>query len=72
MAVSETFGGKNLRIKYDAGFDDNQKTIITSKTYSKLRADATNEEVFAVSQILVGLQQHDMFETTVVDTTILN
>jgi hypothetical protein len=72
MAVSETKNASSLKLKFDCGMNDDGKTVIKSRTYSNVKADATSQDVFDVARALVDLQIHDNMEILKQDNTVLN
>lgn len=72
MAVSETKNASSLKLKFDCGMNDDGKTVIKSRTYSNVKADATSQDVFDVAKALVDLQIHDNIEILKQDNTVLN
>ena len=72
MAVSETIYASSLKLKFDCGLNDDGKTVIKSRTYSNVKADATSQDVFDVARALVDLQIHDNMEILKQDNTVLN
>jgi hypothetical protein len=72
MAVSETKNASSLKLKFDCGMNDDGKTVIKSRTYSNVKADATSQDVFDVAKALVDLQIHDNMEILKQDNTVLN
>ena len=72
MAVSETKNASSLKLKFDCGLNDDGKTVIKSRTYSNVKADATSQDVFDVAKALVDLQIHDNMEILKQDNTVLN
>jgi hypothetical protein len=72
MAVSETKNASSLKLKFDCGMNDDGKTVIKSRTYSNVKADATSQDVFDVARALVDLQIHDNIEILKQDNTVLN
>ena len=72
MAVSETKNASSLKLKFDCGMNDDGKTVIKSRTYSNIKADATSQDVFDVARALVDLQIHDNIEILKQDNTVLN
>ena len=72
MAVSETKNPSALKIKLDCGLDDNGKTIVKSRTFSNVAANATSQNILEVANALLGLQIHDALEILKQDNTILN
>ena len=72
MAVSETKNASSLKLKFDCGMNDDGKTVIKSRTYSNVKADATSQDVFDVARALVDLQIHDNIEILKQENTVLN
>ena len=72
MAVSETKNASSLKLKFDCGMNDDGKTVIKSRTYSNVKADATSQDVFDIARALVDLQIHDNMEILKQDNTVLN
>lgn len=72
MAVSETKNASSLKLKFDCGMNDDGKTVIKSRTYSNVKADAAYQDVFDVAKGLVDLQIHDNIEILKQDNTVLN
>lgn len=72
MAVSETKNASSLKLKFDCGMNDDGKTVIKSRTYSNVKADATSQDVFDIAKALVDLQIHDNIEILKQDNTVLN
>ena len=72
MPVSETKNASSLKLKFDCGMNDDGKTVIKSRTYSNVKADATSQDVFDVARALVDLQIHDNIEILKQDNTVLN
>ena len=72
MSVSETKNASSLKLKFDCGMNDDGKTVIKSRTYSNVKADATSQDVFDVAKALVDLQIHDNIEILKQDNTVLN
>jgi len=56
MAINATSLDSKLKIQLDGGVDEKGKAVMKSKTYSKVKATATNEDVYAVAASLSGLQ----------------
>ncbi|MBP3931957.1 MAG: DUF1659 domain-containing protein [Peptostreptococcaceae bacterium] len=72
MAVSETKNASSLKLKFDCGLNDDGKTVIKSRTYSNVKADAAYQDVFDIAKALVDLQIHDNIEILKQDNTVLN
>lgn len=70
--VSETVLLSTLKIKFDCGIGDNEKSIIKTRSFSNVKGDANALDVFNVAQALISLQQHDPLTITKQDNTELN
>ena len=70
--VSETKNYSTLKIKYDCGLNGEGKTIVKSRSYSNVKANAKALDVFNVAKTLVSLQQHDKLSIVKQDNTELN
>lgn len=72
MAVSETKNLSSLKMKFDAGLNNEGKTIVKARTFSNVKADAAAQDVLDIANALAGLQEHDLFEVLKQDNTVLN
>lgn len=70
--VSETKNYSTLKIKFDCGLNDDGKTIVKSRSYSSVKANAKALDVFNVAETLISLQQHDKLSIVKQDNTELN
>ncbi|WP_069650378.1 DUF1659 domain-containing protein [Caloranaerobacter ferrireducens] len=57
MAVNTVSQDSKIKLNLDGGVDQNGKQIVKSKTYSKVKATASNEDVYSVAIALTGLQK---------------
>ena len=73
MAVITMNNPSSLRVKLDAGRDDSTgNTIVKSKTYSNLKYNANNQDVYDVAQALMGrFQDYPVLEVLKQDSTTL-
>lgn len=69
MAVNTVPQHSKLKIQYDAGLDKKGNQIVKSKTYSRIKASATNEDVYSVAASLTGLQELPLISVTRIDET---
>ena len=67
MAVISTPNASQVKIKIDHGVDINQKRIVKTKTLTSVKSTATNEDIMAVVNALIGLQKHTLYATNRVD-----
>ncbi|CEP43173.1 Protein of uncharacterised function (DUF1659) [[Clostridium] sordellii] len=70
--VSETKNYSTLKIKHDCGLNGEGKTIVKSRSYSNVKANAKALDVFNVAETLISLQQHDKLSIVKLDNTELN
>ena len=72
MTVIAAKNPSSLRVKLDAGLNDSTgKTIVKSRTYSNLKHDANNQDVYDVAQALMTLQDYPVIEVLKQDSTTL-
>ena len=72
MAVTVLNNPAGLRLKFDLGKDElTNKTKVKSKTYSNLKYNANNQDVYDVAQALMGLQDYPVLEVLKQDSTTL-
>lgn len=71
-SVVQTKNPSSLRIRFDCGLDDNNKSIIKSRTYSNLKSSAPALDVYNVADALASLQQHNVLDISKQDSTSLD
>ena len=72
MAVIVANNPAGLRLKFDLGRDDlTGKTKVKSKTFSNVKYNASNEDVYEVASALESLQEYPVIEIAKIDTTTL-
>ncbi len=62
MAVNVELGNSKLKIVFSAGVDNNGKEVKKSKTYADIKAAATDEDVYAIADSLIGLQKNEALQ----------
>lgn len=73
MAVISTTNPTGLKIKFNCGKDAlTGNTIIKSKTYSNVKPDALDQDIFDVGNVLASLQEHSVQEISRIDNTTLS
>jgi len=55
MAVTPTSIGADLILCMDNGLSSTGAQLIKNRTYSSMKSDAVNDDVYAVAQSLIGL-----------------
>lgn len=72
MAVISTPNASSIKIKFDQGTDLNGDRVIKTKTYSSIKSGASNDNIMAVVNAIVGLQQHTLNGINRVDNSSLS
>ena len=72
MSVITMNNPSSLKIKLNAGKDySTGNTIVKSKTYSNLKHNANNQDVYDVAKALMDLQESEVLEISKIDNTTL-
>lgn len=58
MAVITNFQSKKVQIKYMTGVTPEGKDIVKTKTYSGVKSDATDQDIYDVAGTIIGLQNY--------------
>lgn len=58
MAVARNDEPSRLQLRFQTGVTEDGKPIYRLKSYSNVKADAQDEEIFRVAEALGGLQEH--------------
>jgi len=70
MAVITMNNPSSLRVKLDTRLiNSTRNNIVKSKTYSNLKYNANNQDVYDVAQALMGLQDYPVLEVLKQDST---
>lgn len=70
--IREETNNVRLKISLDGGLNGDRQ-IIKSKTYNRVKADATNEGLYAVGSALAGLQSMPLLAVQrLEDVTLIN
>lgn len=73
MTIVALNNPSSLRVRLDAGLNDSTgKTIVKSKTFSNLKYDANNQDVYDVAKALMELQVYPVIEVLKQDYTTLS
>jgi len=59
-------------MRFECGKDANDKLIIKSRTYSKVRPEAIDEQVHQVAGAIASLQQYTLIEVAKIDNTTIS
>jgi Protein of unknown function (DUF1659) len=62
----------SLKIKLSLGLDDDGKALVRSKTFGALKHNAVTDDVLAVADAFVGLQEHDLMDVVKIDNTSIS
>lgn len=60
MAVNAISNESKFKVQLNMGLDDKNNPIIRSKTFSRVKADATDEDVYSVATTMMDLQKNDL------------
>ena len=69
MAVISTPNASAVKVKFDHGTDINGDRVIKTKTFSSIKSTASNDDIMAVVNAIVSLQQHTLSATNRVDNS---
>ena len=72
MAVIASSNLTSVKVKFDHGPDINGHNVVKTKTLTGIKSSTTNEDIMAVVNALVSLQQHSLNSTNRVDDTSLS
>lgn len=72
MAVISSPNASSIKIKLDQGTDLNGDRVIKTKTYSSVKSAASNEDIMAVVNAIVGLQDHTLSAVNRIDSYSLS
>lgn len=72
MAVTVIKNPSGLKMKFYCGKDENDKNIIRSKTFSNLRPDSSDEDVYEVGTAIASLQKNNVIDIIKLDNTVLS
>ncbi len=70
MAISKENLVNKLQIRSNHGQVDG-KDVIKSRTYSNVKADASDEGIYAVAEAIASLQEPTMDEVILVESSLL-
>lgn len=59
MATS-TLSNSRLILEFDAGIDGKGNTVYARKSFNNVKPQATDDQLYAIVQALVPLQQHEL------------
>lgn len=60
MAVITNQADSKLKVVLNAGVDDNNKTILKSKTFSNVKSAAANENLYNLGVAISDLQAYEL------------
>jgi hypothetical protein len=58
MAIVKNLVGSSLQLRVTKGANDNGQPIVGRITYNNIKSNATEQDMYDVAQVLLGLQQH--------------
>lgn len=59
MAINSTPLASDLVLVMDNGVGASGQTLTKNRTYKNLKTDATNTDIYAVAETLIGLQSNE-------------
>lgn len=71
MAVTVIKNPSGLKMRFDCGKDENGKAIRKTRTYSNLRHDASDQDVYDVGTMLASLQEFSLIEVAKIDNSTI-
>jgi len=72
MGVTVLNNLAGLRLKFDLGKDElTGNTKVKSKTFSNVKHNASNEDVYEVAKAIESLQEYPLLEIAKIDNTTL-
>ncbi len=60
MAVIANQGNSKLKIVFNAGVDDDNKTIVKSKTFANVKSAIQNEDLYNLGVAISDLQSYEL------------
>ncbi|HHU79691.1 MAG TPA: DUF1659 domain-containing protein [Clostridiales bacterium] len=67
MAVEARPLNSTLQLTYDMGTDQEGKALSRRRSYSNVKVDAADQDVFDVAAVIYGLQTYPMSQIQVTD-----
>ncbi len=71
MAVNTELASTRLQMVLIQGYDEDGKPVLRTRTYSNIKTDADNENIYNVAQNFSALQIHDLDKVVRVDESKL-
>ena len=68
MAIKTTKEKTNLKLQLDGGIVDERQRVI-SKSFTKVKAEALDEDLYEVAKALEGLQNNELLNVLRVEET---
>ena len=72
MAVISSPNASSIKVKFDQGTNLDGDRIIKTKTYSSVKSAASNEDIMAVVNAIVALQDHTLSAVNRLDSYSLS
>ncbi len=61
MEITNMPGQTRLQFRLNVGVDDEGETILRTRSFGRIKPDATDEDIYEVGDILMTLQKHSVF-----------
>ncbi|WP_353893721.1 DUF1659 domain-containing protein [Proteinivorax hydrogeniformans] len=71
MPVTSTPLNTSMRLRYEAGNDDEGNIIYINRSYGRIKADCSDEDFFDIAVALSSLQEHPLAKVRRVDENVL-
>lgn len=62
MAIVANQADSKLKLVFNAGLDENDKQITKSKTFPKVKATVTNDDLYSMGVAISELQDHTLMK----------
>lgn len=71
MAVTALKNPSGLKMVFNCGKDEKGNAIRKTKTYSNLRPEANDQDIYDVSVMMASLQENILIEVAKIDNTTI-
>lgn len=72
MAVITELASTRLQMVLIQGYDEGDKPILRTRTYSNIKTDAGNESIYNVAQDFSAMQDYELEKVVRVDENVLS
>ncbi|NMA14311.1 MAG: DUF1659 domain-containing protein [Clostridia bacterium] len=71
MPVTTTALARKVRLQFQTGMDGDGEPVYKNKTFSRLKTDAADQDIYDVAQSIASLSAHPLSGVTRLDETDL-